>query len=292
MIPQSKGKDLGKVPVSKLDDLYYSSIKYDGHYVQIHKKNNQIKFFTSGGKEFYIDHIAEELINNNPNIDFIIENEYIADTDGKLGSRGKAAKLTTYRTDFIKGINSITTPGKDIFKAFDIISLDIPSINIKITPETCNFRNRLCCFKYLNLGTHIEKVRFVGPINLVDCKNLASVEVKIGFEGLFLKSTNHIYYPGKRVNNAIKLKIRPTADLLCISITRGEGKYDSMIGSLGLQDSEGRLVFVGSGLSDYDRGREAMYFIGSVIEISYEQILDTYIQPIYVGIRLDKEESD
>ena len=52
-----------------------------------------------------------------------------------------------------------------------------------------------------------------------------------------------------------KYKKRPTADLLCIDVAEGEGKYDKMLGSLVLQDFEGRIVSAGSGLRDNDRFR-------------------------------------
>lgn len=292
MIKQCKGKDLGKVPKSKLEDLFYASIKYDGHYVQIKKQDNKVAFHTSGGKEFYIEHIADELINLNPFEDFIIEAEYIADTSGKLGNRGKAARLTTYRTNFEKGLDSGAIPGKDIFKVFDCIWSNNLKHNTGIELGCNVFGDRLSMLKTLDLGTHLEVVEFTSLITLNECKELAKVKVKHGFEGLYLKSPGHIYSPGKRVNNAIKLKLRPTADLLCIGVTEGEGKYVGMIGSLVLQDSKGRIVRVGAGLSDVSRDKDGDTYIGKVIEIEYEQILDTYIQPTYIGIRNDKTKEE
>lgn len=291
MIAQSKGKDLSKVPVSKLENKFYASIKYDGHYVQIHKEDGVIKFFTSGGKEFYIDYIAEELIALNKNVDFIIECEYIANTDGKLGSRGKAAKLTTYRTDFQKGLKSNTTKGTDNFKVFDCLSYFSFDSYSGYGVEERPFNTRLVKLVELNLGSNISLPEFkLGTLE--ECKELAKSKVKKGFEGLYLKSPHHMYKPGKRVNDAIKLKLRPTADLLCIMVNSGEGKYIDMIGSLTLQDSQGRLVSVGSGLSDAQRDKPLAYYINKVVEIEYEQILDTYIQPTFVGIREDKSATD
>jgi ATP-dependent DNA ligase len=108
MIPQCKGKDYEKVPVSKiLKDGWYASIKYDGNYVQVHKKGNEVKFFTSGGKQFYHTIGSYELTNLNPDVDFILECEYISNSSGLLGSRTKAAKLTSYRTNFSKGIANV-----------------------------------------------------------------------------------------------------------------------------------------------------------------------------------------
>jgi ATP-dependent DNA ligase len=282
MIKQCKGKDIEKVPKSKLlQDGWYVSIKYDGHYVQIHKKGNNVTFFTSGGKEFYIEHIADELCNLNPNVDFIIECEYIADTTGKLGCRGSAAKLTTYRTNFAKGLESGSIVGKDIFKVFDIIIEGIP------------FYIRNMTLNQLNLGTHCEKACTIRekPFKLENIDVNSFLDE--GYEGLYLKHKDHIYEPGKRVNTAIKLKGRKTADLLCLGMEPGEGKYEGMIGSLILIDTKGRVVRVGSGLNDSDRLMAFdLAFKDRVIEIEYEQILDTYIQPTYLRVRNDKTKEE
>ncbi|MCI4436934.1 MAG: hypothetical protein JHC33_09030, partial [Ignisphaera sp.] len=89
-----------------------------------------------------------------------------------------------------------------------------------------------------------------------------------------------------------KYKKRRTADLLCIDTTPGEGKYVGKIGALVLVDSDGRRVQVGSGLSNAERSNPDNYFIGNIIEIEYEQIIDTYIQPTYITVRHDKDKGD
>jgi len=275
---QCKGKDLAKVPSSKIEKYFYMSTKYDGHYVQIHKAGDTVKFYTSGGKEFYLTNIAEELIELNHNIDFIVEVEYINTTSGKLGSRGKAAMLTTYRTNFEHTISTQAT-NNERFMVFDIISLQ-------------PFEERLSLLEDINFGSWLQLVDFKGPYQLENCKELTKPLVSAGYEGSYLKSPTHLNLEGKRVNNAIKLKLRPTADLLCRSVLSGDGKYTGMIGSLVLQDSAGRTVQVGSGLNDVQRGLPHEYFIGKVIEIEYEQILETYIQPTFVSIREDKTKED
>jgi len=292
MIPQCKGKDLAKVPLSKLEDEFIGSIKYDGHYTQIHKVGNKVRFFTSGGKEFYLAHIANELLNLfNANIDFVLEAEYIANTTGKLGNRGKAAKLTTYRTNFEKGIDNSCVPGEDIFKVFDCISYSDNS-NGDYMIENLPFISRLEYLKSIYLGGHLQLVMFTSIFSLSELKKLAKDYVNDGYEGMYLKSPQHRYLPGKRVNDAIKLKLRPTADLLCVGINDGEGKYEGMIGSLVLVDSVGRTVNVGSGLDDSQRQVNIYNYIDEVIEIEYEQILDTYIQPTFVSIREDKTKEE
>lgn len=277
MIEQCKGKDLDNVPASKLlTDNYYISKKYDGNYVQIHKIGDTVRFFTSGNKEFYIPEVAHELLTLSPDDSFILEAEYIGTSKGKLGDRTKACKLTTYRTNFEKGLKT-TFDSRERFKVFDVI-----------IPRNMSFQERLRRLQSLKLGNYLEVVEYSGKYSLVMCKQIARDYANDGYEGAYIKHSGHIYLPGKRINDAIKLKYRKTADLLCIDIIKGEGKYLGMIGSLVLQDSKGRIVAVGSGLNDNDRAKDFSTFLGQVIEVEYEQIIDTYIQPTYIRIRKDK----
>jgi ATP-dependent DNA ligase len=281
MIKQCKGKDLGKVPKSKLGNLFYLSIKYDGHYVQIHKVNDTVRFFTSGGKEFYHALAADAIIKALGQNNAILEAEFISNTDGKLGNRGKAAKLTTYRTNFEKGLGNLgLNIQADKFMVFDIIIDDL------------DFDGRLKFLQSFDFKHQIELVEFFGPYTLAECQEVTRGFVNKGFEGTYIKAPTHKYYAGKRVNDAIKLKLRPTADLYCRSVLSGEGKYAGMVGSLVLQDSLGRSVQVGSGLTDIQRGLPHEYFIGKVIEIEYEQILETYIQPTFIRVRDDKTKEE
>ena len=279
-IKQNKGKDLKNVPESrKKVGPYYFSRKYDGHYTQIiyDSEANEVKFFTSGGKEYYLDNVAE-YIKGNFLDSFHIECEYNYGCEGKLGDRGKSARLTTYRTAHAKCL-VVEASDKDIFRVLD--RLDMPNSNFRVRISTINvlFRNS----RFFMVPEQIP------VINIADGVERSKKARAEGYEGGMLKHADHLYQEGKRGNDIIKLKPRPTADLLCVGVTEGEGKYEGMIGSLVLRDSKNRDVNVGSGLDDFDRSRKPEYFIGKVIEIEYEQILDTYQQPVFKYIRLDKE---
>lgn len=286
MIPQCKGKDLNNVPISRLLlDNWIVMNKYDGNYVQIHKVDEDIKFFTSGNKQFYLHYIAREICRIFAGHDVILEAEYIGSSEGKLGDRRFAAKLTTYRTAFEKGLTPRAVVGKDTFIVFDILK---HNNNIQV-----EFSERIKLLKsFNNYSPYVKLIDFSEPMDLKSAKSLAMLSVKKGYEGCYAKQASHMNVAGTRVNTAIKLKLRPTADLLCISVAAGDGKYAGKIGSLLLKDTLGRTCKVGSGLTDTERGLPKDYFIGKIIEINYEQILDTYIQPTYVCIRADKDQSD
>lgn len=280
-IKQYKGKDIDKVPTKYLEDVYYAGIKYDGNYVQIVKEGNEVTFYTSSGKPFKLEDAAADIVRANIDIDFIIEAEYIANTDGLLGSRGKCT-TTTYRTNTSKGIPNIA--GTNKFMIFDILYLEImKTVFYDCTIDDTNFGGRLNLLDNIGLTNNIELVEFT-QIPLVRARVSTSAYCADGGEGYFLFHSSHTWRDKGRSNLAIKLKMKPRVQLDCIGIVEGEGKYIGMTGSLTLKDYEGRIVNVGSGLSDIDRNRDASYYIGKSILIEYEQILDTYIQPRFIKV--------
>ena len=292
MVPQTKGKALENISPSKLDKncMYMVSTKYDGNYIQIVKTSANVKFFTSGGKQFYWEDLALEILKKYEGINFVIEGEYIELTNGRLGDRPRAAKLTTYRTNFTHRMPSAL--GDEKVMIFDVLHMSGPKAKyccIEGYNAVERYETLLDCF--YNKVPGIE-VAMQTAMCLDDAISKAKSLVKDGWEGVFAKAEYHVLAPGKRVNSAIKIKYRKTVDLKCIDVEDGEGKYTGMIGSLVLTDSKGRVVRVGAGLSDSDRSLPIDYFIGKIIEIEYEQIIDTYIQPTYIGVRNDKRESD
>jgi len=133
-IPLCKGKDLQDIAMScrpKPNDECYSSTKYDGNYIQIavdvDKQN--VDFFTSGGKDFYVHQYAMDFLHFAETIGFVritFEAEWVGDTVGYIGDREKSQGIiTTWRTDFKHKI--ISRPLKNgKFKVFDYISSTIP----------------------------------------------------------------------------------------------------------------------------------------------------------------------
>lgn len=277
-----KGKAFDKLSQEALREFnkkeFMVSTKFDGNQVFINKQGENVRFFTSDWKEFYVPHIANDLAMLNDS-DFTIMGEFMHGCDGKLGDRSKSAKLTTYRTNFSKGLtNSVSDEIKANIKLFDIFEPHLP-----YTERL----DRLRGLRFMQGLEVVDSIRMTGSVAMEYSRELAND----GWEGAMLVEPKSKYMIGKRVNHAIKLKHRKSADLLCIDVEAGIGKCDG-IGSLVLQDSKGRIVKVGSGL-DYSSGtREGSHFIGKIIEIEYEQIMDTYIQPVFKCIRDDKDVED
>jgi len=287
MFKQQKAKTYGKDKIKDLSGTWRLSKKYDGHQVFIEKIGTEVKFFTSQGKQFNIEVIREPL--STLEEDFVLIGEYLYNCDGKLGSRAKSAKLTTFRTNYSKGkLNNTIDEELSKVMIFDCIQL-CANTSLYNMP----FTERINFLMQLELPKQLQVVHTTTLCTFETAKDLVETWVLNGWEGGMLMRPDAPYDYGKRVHHAVKLKGRPTADLLCIQIAPGTGKYEGLIGSLALRDSEGRIVYVGSGLSDEQRNKTKDYFIGKIIEISYEQVNDTtYIQPVFVGVRLDKDKED
>jgi len=286
-IKQYKGTDLEKITKSNhKEDEYLVGTKYDGNYIQIHKFGNIVRFFTSGGKEFRLLDIGAELVRLNPNTDFIIETEFIGNTNGKLGSRGRCS-TGTWRANFTKSIPSNAFSTK--FKCFDILYLSKNLTEIYSREPEDNFDIRYKDYlPQLDLGTNVDLVDFQ-YITLEDAKRLSQDLCSKGWEGVFAFHPTHIHKDKGRSQLAIKIKEKPTADLLCYDV-----KYSDInpkdIGSLLLRDIEGREVAAG-GLEHHLKAKDPSYFIGKFIEINYESMgVNTYVQPSFKRIREDKDD--
>lgn len=297
LIEAQKGKALDKLPKKESEsfdtDIFSVSTKYDGNQIFIVKRNNKVTWFTSDCKQFDIPGLGTDLLHNKS--DFILVTEFMYNCEGKLGDRKHSAILTTLRTCWNKSIANPLSFKEELcnIKVFDCIPY--------LVTDLCSFlsydllqENRLEVSSLLFFPAQISKTKSK-LMTGAEAKLYSKKLVNEGWEGVMCIDPKSKYQAGKRVNYSVKLKYRKTADLLCIDVVAGEigSKYETSIGSLVLQDSEGRIVSVGSGLDDSDRQPELSdYYIGKIIEIEYEQIMDTYIQPVYVQVRLDKVSGD
>ena len=276
-IEQKKGKLLSK----NLKFPMFAGIKYDGNYtVVIKEAQGMVTYISSGG------HIYDNNKSTIFDLPVVPIGVYIAEriaTDGQLGDRKRCS---------LRGPRGNQTAYNHKYMIHDMLTLEEYEASKSNRPyidrrDECRdtFGDYWVSDMLLYSQEEVEKY-------------LAKV-VKNGYEGIMLKSPDWLWRDtSSRTIVCAKYKTRPTADLLCIGYKMGTGKYEGMIGSLKMKDSQGRICDVGSGMDDADRLFDPKHFIGKVLEVEYEQIMDTYIQPTFgsdepgITIRYDKSEND
>lgn len=290
MLKQCKAYDIKAVKETINVSGWTYSIKYDGNYVQIYYDviaPQPIRFFTSGGKEFANTALADELHKYFKHVfgvnRMLVECEYLGSGEGKFGERGLAAEITTLRTEFAKG-KECSAPQHKI-AIFDAIPLDY--LDMQFSDRHKLFIEPLKSLLREEKAKHIIASidTLYNPDELVS--SILPYYLGEGWEGLMLKSPQHVYKPGKRVKTALKFKSpRLCATLTCIGGTEGRGKYEGQIGALLLRDEVGREVYVGSGLHDSTRCLPLDSLRGKDVVIMYERIAgNTYIQPTLLHIK-------
>ncbi len=185
LIKQTKSTD--HKPSQTKEPLYYGSKKYDGYYIQIHKKDKKIVAYSSNGKLLTLCPALIADIQKIP-FDVVLEGEYLGDTLGKLGDR-----------DQVSFKNELT--GKIII--FDIINQDPFKERLKIINNLA-----VLPLKWLTIAQH-------KPMTIKEAQS----SICDGLEGYILKSPTHLQTKGKTAK-ALKIKGIYTADVKIISIDK------------------------------------------------------------------------
>jgi DNA ligase-1 len=159
------------------------------------------------------------------------------------------------------------------FHVFDYISLaewDSP-----ITPASQRFA-RLAEIEHRYLSTLTStQVWYVVPHVLVNSSlELATLHTSLtasGYEGTMVQFNKP--YNKKRTYDLMKLKDFLSTEAEVIGIHMGTGKFKGMIGALQCRDTKTRMEFkCGSGFSDEERRLPHDYWLGSVIEVQYQEL--------------------
>ena len=283
-IKQNKGKALEKVSLkarsSEAD--YYCSIKRDGQMVQIafDKPSDTVRMWSSNGHEFYNTTLAN-WIKDTQDYSFHIEAEYTGTSDGLMGDRGKSSKITTYRTEFAKGIQSEGSINER-FWVFDILSFDTE--DVRNDPFSSRY-GYLCQLTYCHQFAFVEQTAGFSIES-----GLAQLELKLqdGYEGVMLTRASHIVKTSGRSNDRLKLKATPTLYATIIGFTPGKDDREDTIGSLTVRDEDGLEFSAGTGLNANEWSLNPNDLLGIEVKIGYESIKDgNYQQPRYIGVGKD-----
>lgn len=155
------------------------------------------------------------------------------------------------------------------------------------------------CFKQLRPTKHIHLVDSWVVFSFAALMAWAESIWYRGGEGVVYRDFFAGYMAGKRNSTMVKIKKAVSFDLKVIAVKEGTGKYKGSTGYLICQDRKGKIVKVGSGLTDEQRrtwwspwGYDEI--VGSIVQIDAMKVSSKGVlrEPRFKGIRFDKMEAD
>ncbi len=288
-IPKFEIQLAKEVDIAKLSYPILGQLKYNGARVITLVQDGVITFKSRGGHEFAYPELKEAIGDIGP--DYMLDGELtFGDSQGTdhtavSGMVNSAIKGTPIR----RGLNLI-------YHIFDAMPLS------DFNSQSCAsiYEQRLSSVRSIVAYINNSKVQVANTYHFTTRQEIEKQYtslLELGYEGLILKYPSH-KYTFKKNANWIKMKATDTVDLLCTDYVEGEGKYQGMIGALvceGWVDGKHVRVGVGSGLKDEDRDQDPHTYVGKVIEVKYNKVIEdtktgnwSLFLPRFVIVRKDK----
>lgn len=146
---------------------------------------------------------------------------------------------------------------------------------------------------------NIEVVDSIQVSTWEDAEDYYAKQLALGNEGAIVKDAYSLW-ENDRSHSVIKMKAELEATLLCVGVIDHKKKF-GQIGALSLETSDGELqVDVGSGLRDEHRMMSPDEFIGKLINVKYNSVIQSknphekasLFLPIFTGVRIDVTTAD
>lgn len=178
------------------------------------------------------------------------------------------------------------------FVIWDTLTLQEFEQGLSTRPYTERFGEAI---KATFMTNKLKPVPSYRVYSMKEAQAIADEFISNGGEGAVVKKLDAIWKDGTS-KDMIKIKAVLDADLLCVDVEEGSGKYKGKVGALVLETSCGRLrVKVGTGLNDLDRVKPFDFYVGKVIEIQYNEFIkskskntDSLFLPRFIEVREDK----
>jgi DNA ligase-1 len=294
LIPTFDVQLADRLPLKDLDSSYFPLLveeKFDGVRIVAILKNGEVTFWTRNGRDLYMPTIAKQvelLAELNGLTDIVLDGEVISND-----RKSVSGKVNQY----LKRTAKEGTDRQFHYQIFDMLTMK------EWETKNCELKNYE---RRLRLEQTLEGLGFRN-IHLVNSKAIQKNDKQLigkmyrtivdrGGEGLILKPFDY-QYEFKRSLSFIKFKEELDVDLVVVDVQGGTGKYNGMIGALVCETEDGQLrVAVGSGLTDADRSKSPEEYIGKVVTVTFNTIIDskdkdTYslFLPRFVEVRNDKD---
>ena len=278
-----------------VDKIKYPAIvnlKADGMRFNAIVKNGTVEYRSRNGKEIQLlGNLDKEFLQLSDGIDVVFDGELLVKENDKILDRQTGNGI-------LNRANKGTINQDQANKVVAVVWDRIPYQNFVDGIYNETYENRYNALWEALKSQDQDKISLIKTW-VVGSYDEAQVIFKQllseGEEGIILKDRNSIW-EDKRSKGQIKFKAVLDADLKCIGIEAGTGKYAGMIGSLICESSDGIIkVSVGSGLTDEDRKKPVEDYIDKIIAINYnaritnKQGEHSLFLPIYLETRFDKD---
>ncbi len=293
--------------LSKIKFPAFVQTKFDGMRVNamIHKNTGIVEFFSRNGKPVDCGNrsFVAELMGLGETYFELHPDEEVVVIDGELLAKDESGKLRDRKTsngicnkairETISDIerDSLCMAAWDLIsgtgfdKGFDAVKYDIRYEELIVCNSDSNF--------HLSIA-HNDVVNTIEEAAEISVKNIAN-----GLEGIILKNIDGSW-EDKRSKNQVKMKQVLDADVLCTGTREGTGKFVGKIGALICESGDGAVKFqVGSGFSDADREIDPSEYIGKIVTVQYNEVIQrkdgsdkSLFLPIFVEVRHDKNSAE
>ena len=300
-----------------MPDGFLTQAKLDGQFSYIIKANDTLTMLTRAGTVWTSDSLKEDMVECP---DGVYIGEALIYREGKpldrktgngmitsfikreatLESLQKKVDSAKTQPQFAKSIldqqlrvqKFDTTDGMINFQVWDSLTLEEFEEGLSTRPYTERFGEAI---RLSFMTQSLRPIPSYRVYSMKEAQAIADEFISEGGEGAVVKKLDAIWQDGTS-KDMVKIKAVLDADLLCVDVEEGSGKYKGKVGALVLETSCGRLrVKVGTGLNDLDRAKPFDFYIGKVIEIQYNEFIkskskttDSLFLPRFIEVREDK----
>ena len=301
-----------------LPEGFLTQAKLDGQFSYIIKENDTVTMLTRAGTAWTSDSLKEDMLKCS---DGVYIGEALIYKDGKpLDRKTGNGMITSYikRETTLESLQEKLNKAKPNskqegnltfelvdkqeefvetdkalhFVIWDSLTLEEFEQGLSTRPYTERFGEAI---KATFMTSKLKPVSSYRVYSMKEAQAIADDFISEGGEGAIVKKLDTIWKDGTS-KDMLKIKAVLDADLLCVDVEEGSGKYKGKVGALVLETSCGRLrVKVGTGLNDLDRAKPFDFYVGKVIEIQYNEFIkskskstDSLFLPRFIEVREDK----
>ena len=252
----------------KIKGDFVLSEKLDGNRCVVVKDSGIVKSFTRQGKKYDgLEEIESDILNL-PIDNIVFDGELIADIQGST--------IEVYAKTTSKARSKGSNKTGLIFHIFDVLDLK-EFQNGKSLSKCVARKSRLSnIFETYDLP-HCREVKslYIGK-DLSEVGKWMSWATEQGLEGLMVNMD--MPYVCKRSDVILKVKVFNNADVRCLEVLEGTGKYENMLGAITIQfEHEGKLYECNCGSGFSDEERKAYYkqpelIVGKIVTVGYFEV--------------------